>query len=87
MEECLRAFLHVGFFISWFGPIITISKEEPSCSPITSARAVSVPVPSDGERVLTVDELARQFSVSKKTVFRWRRRGLIGRPFLLGGSR
>ena len=49
--------------------------------------AVSVPVPSDGERVLTVDELARQFSVSKKTVSRWRRRGLIGRPFLLGGSR
>jgi len=49
--------------------------------------AVSIAAPSDGERVLTVDELARQFSISKKTVSRWRRRGLISRPFLLGGSR
>ena len=49
--------------------------------------AVSVPVPPDGERVLTVDELAQQFRVSKKTVSRWRRGGMIGRRFLFGGQR
>jgi RNA polymerase primary sigma factor/RNA polymerase sigma factor len=40
-----------------------------------------------GERVLTVGELAQQFRVSKKTVSRWRRRGLIGRRFLFNGHR
>ena len=49
--------------------------------------AVSIAAPRDGERVLTADELARQFSVSKKTVSRWRRRGLIGRRFLLNSNR
>ena len=49
--------------------------------------AVRVPAPPDGERVLTADELAQQFSVSKKTVSRWRRRGLIGRRFLLDSNR
>lgn len=44
-----------------------------------------VPVSADGERLLTLDELARQFRVSKKTVSRWRRRGLIGRRFVFDG--
>ena len=49
--------------------------------------AARVPALADGERVLTVDELARQFRVSKKTVTRWRRRGLIGRRFQFDGRR
>ena len=49
--------------------------------------AARVPAVAEGERVLTVDELARQFRVSKKTVTRWRRRGLIGRRFLFDGRR
>jgi len=49
--------------------------------------AARVPAFAAGERVLTVTELARQFRVSKKTVSRWRRRGLIGRRFLFGGQR
>ena len=40
-----------------------------------------------GERMLTVDELARQFRVSTKTVCRWRRLGLVSRRFLLDGRR
>ena len=36
------------------------------------------------QRVLTVDELARQFCVSKKTISRWRQRGLVSRRFLFG---
>jgi RNA polymerase primary sigma factor/RNA polymerase sigma factor len=40
-----------------------------------------------GERVLTVDELARQFHVSTKTVSRWRQRGLVARRFLFDGRR
>ncbi|MGA2033276.1 MAG: sigma-70 family RNA polymerase sigma factor [Thermoguttaceae bacterium] len=46
-----------------------------------------MPASADGERVLTLDELARQFRVSRKTVSRWRRWGLIGRRFLFDGRR
>ena len=35
--------------------------------------------------VLTVDELAREFHVSTKTVSRWRLAGLVSRRFLVGG--
>jgi RNA polymerase primary sigma factor/RNA polymerase sigma factor len=38
-----------------------------------------------GERVLTIDELAREFGVSTKTVSRWRREGLISCRFQSGG--
>ena len=49
--------------------------------------AATMPASADAERVLTLDELARQFRVSRKTVSRWRRQGLIGRRFLLDGRR
>ena len=49
--------------------------------------AARMPAFAAGERVLTVGELAKQFRVSKKTVSRWRRRGLIGRRFLFDGQR
>ena len=49
--------------------------------------AARVPASADGERVLTVDELARQFRVSTKTVSRWRRWGLVSRRFLCDGRR
>lgn len=39
------------------------------------------------ESMLTVDELARQFRVSTKTVRRWHRYGLVSRRFLLDGRR
>jgi RNA polymerase primary sigma factor/RNA polymerase sigma factor len=42
---------------------------------------------ADGDRMLTLEELARQFRVSKKTVLRWCRRGLIGRRFVFDGRR
>jgi predicted site-specific integrase-resolvase len=44
-------------------------------------RAASPP----DERLLTVDELARQFRVSTKTVRRWSRYGLVCRRFVLAG--
>ena len=50
----------------------------------TTAKA---PASNGGERMLTVDELAREFRVSKKTVLRWRRRGLIGRRLVFDGRR
>ncbi|MEN6451324.1 MAG: sigma-70 family RNA polymerase sigma factor [Thermoguttaceae bacterium] len=40
-----------------------------------------------GERVLTVEELAKQFNVSTKTISRWRRHGLISRRFVIGGRK
>ena len=36
---------------------------------------------------VTVDELARQFRISTKTVSRWRRRGLVSRRFRFDGRR
>ena len=40
-----------------------------------------------GERVLTVELLAKQFNVSTKTISRWRRHGLISRRFVLDGRK
>jgi len=36
---------------------------------------------------LTVEELARQFKVSTKTISRWRRQGLVSRRFVLDGRK
>jgi len=41
-------------------------------------------VESCPEEVLTVEDLSRQFSVSTKTVDRWRNRGLVSRRFVFG---
>jgi RNA polymerase sigma factor (sigma-70 family) len=41
-----------------------------------------VRVESAGERVLSVDELAKLLNVSTKTISRWRRRGLVSRRFI-----
>ncbi len=46
-----------------------------------------VPASGAGERVLLIDELARQFRVSTKTVARWRRQGLVSRRFLFDGRK
>ena len=46
--------------------------------------AARVPASAAGEPVLTVDEVAQQLRVSKKTVSRWRRQGLVSRRFLFG---
>ena len=40
-----------------------------------------------GERVLTVDQLSREFKVSTKTISRWRRQGLVSRRFLFSGRK
>ncbi len=49
--------------------------------------AAAVPASAVGERVLTLDELARQFRVSTKTISRWRQWGLVSRRFLLDGRK
>lgn len=40
-----------------------------------------------GEQVLTVDQLARQFNVSTKTISRWRELGLVSRRFVFDGRK
>ncbi|MCE9544536.1 MAG: sigma-70 family RNA polymerase sigma factor [Planctomycetia bacterium] len=47
--------------------------------------AANLPIEAAGERVLTVDELSRQFHVSTKTISRWRQQGLVGRRFVVDG--
>jgi RNA polymerase primary sigma factor/RNA polymerase sigma factor len=49
--------------------------------------AANVPAVGAGERVLTVDELARQFHVSTKTISRWRQQGLMSRRFVFDGRK
>lgn len=49
--------------------------------------SADVPAEAAGERVLTVDELSRQFQVSTKTISRWRRRGLVSRRFVFDGRK
>ena len=40
-----------------------------------------------GEQVLTVDDLAKQFNVSTKTIARWREAGLVSRKLLFDGRK
>ena len=49
--------------------------------------AASVPAESAGEEVLTVDELAKKFNVSTKTISRWRQQGLVSRRFVFDGRK
>lgn len=46
--------------------------------------AADVDSQAAGQRVLTVNDLARQFHVSTKTISRWRDSGLVSRKFLFG---
>ena len=49
--------------------------------------AAGVPADAAGERVSTVEDLAKQFSVSTKTISRWRRQGLVSRRFVVDGRK
>jgi RNA polymerase primary sigma factor/RNA polymerase sigma factor len=49
--------------------------------------AANVPAAAAGEQVATIEELARQFNVSTKTISRWRRLGLISRRFVVDGRK
>jgi len=49
--------------------------------------AANVSVEAAGEQVLTVDELAKKFQVSTKTISRWRQHGLISRRFVFDGRK
>ncbi len=49
--------------------------------------AADVSADAAGERVLTIERLAREFNVSTKTISRWRRHGLISRRFVMDGRK
>jgi RNA polymerase primary sigma factor len=49
--------------------------------------AASLPAESAGEEVMTVDELAKKFNVSTKTISRWRQQGLVSRRFVFDGRK
>jgi RNA polymerase primary sigma factor/RNA polymerase sigma factor len=49
--------------------------------------AANVAATAAGERVLTVEELAREFKVSTKTISRWRQQGLVSRRFVFDGRK
>jgi len=51
------------------------------------SEAAHVPAEAAGERVLTIEQLARQFNVSTKTISRWRARGLVSRRFVFDGRK
>jgi RNA polymerase sigma factor (sigma-70 family) len=47
-----------------------------------------MPLPvAGGEQVLSIEDLARRFSVSTKTISRWRDHGLVAQRFDVGGRR
>lgn len=49
--------------------------------------AADIPASSAGQPVMTVDELARRFNVSTKTISRWRQQGLVSRRFVFENGR
>jgi RNA polymerase primary sigma factor len=51
------------------------------------SESADVPADRAGEQVMTVEELAKRFNVSTKTISRWRRQGLVSRRFVVDGRR
>jgi len=49
--------------------------------------AAALPSEAVGEEVLTVEELAKKFNVSTKTISRWRQQGLVSRRFIFDGRK
>jgi RNA polymerase primary sigma factor/RNA polymerase sigma factor len=49
--------------------------------------SVDLPADAVGEQVLTVEDLARQFNVSTKTIARWREAGLVSRKLVFDGRK
>jgi RNA polymerase primary sigma factor/RNA polymerase sigma factor len=49
--------------------------------------SANVAAESAGERVVTIEEIAKRFNVSTKTISRWRRLGLISRRFVMDGRK
>ena len=49
--------------------------------------AAAVPASAAGEEVLTVEEMAKKFNVSTKTISRWRQQGLVSRRFVFDGRK
>jgi len=49
--------------------------------------AAELPADAMGEQVFTVEELARQFNVSTKTISRWRELGLVSRRLVFDGRK
>lgn len=49
--------------------------------------SVDLPADAVGEQVLTVDDLAKQYNVSTKTIARWREAGLVSRKLLFDGRK
>jgi RNA polymerase primary sigma factor/RNA polymerase sigma factor len=49
--------------------------------------AANLPAEAAGERVLTVEDLSKEYNVSTKTVARWRQQGLVGRRFVIDGRK
>ncbi len=49
--------------------------------------AAAMPSEAAGEEVLTVEELAKKFNVSTKTISRWRQQGLVSRRFVFDGRK
>ncbi|QDV76260.1 sigma-70 family RNA polymerase sigma factor [Botrimarina mediterranea] len=49
--------------------------------------SVDLPADAVGEQVLTVEDLAKQFNVSTKTIARWREAGLVSRRLVFDGRK
>jgi RNA polymerase primary sigma factor/RNA polymerase sigma factor len=49
--------------------------------------SANVPAEDAGERVMTVEDLSKQFRVSTKTISRWRCQGLVSRRFVFDGRK
>jgi len=52
-----------------------------------AASLPAVPVEEVSEPVLTLEQMSEKLNVTTKTLNRWRKRGLIGLPVMLGGRR
>jgi len=72
-------------------PIVKISgdnlRHDLFCFIEDLSESASVSADEFGQPVHTVEDLAKMFNVSTKTISRWRQQGLVSRKFIFGGGR
>ena len=72
------------------GDFVHLLREDPQAAPgidpVTRPAAVTHEVPA-GEEVLSIEDVARRFNVSTKTISRWRDHGLVAERYVVGGRR
>ncbi|MFM7183791.1 MAG: sigma-70 family RNA polymerase sigma factor [Planctomycetota bacterium] len=80
----MRSSSSVDQFVALFGEQASSIEADRLMSPAGPTAGTEVPA---GEEVLSIEDLARRFNVSTKTISRWRDHGLVAQRYIVSGRR